>query len=77
MKNNLKFRTRAIHSGNKADAETGAVIPALNLTSTFKQSSVGVNNGFDYSRAGNPTTKKYEENIASLEKCDFAISFSK
>ena len=76
MKNKLKFRTRAIHSGNKADVETGAVIPALNLTSTFKQISVGVNNGFDYSRAGNPTTKRYEENIASLENCDFAISFS-
>ena len=39
MKNKLKFRTRAIHSGNKADVETGAVIPALNLTSTFKLSS--------------------------------------
>ena len=35
-----------------------------------------MNKGFDYSRAGNPTTKRYEENIASLEDADFAIAFS-
>ncbi len=76
MKNKLKFVTKSIHIGNKPDSLTGAVIPPLNLTSTFQQESVGVNKGFDYSRAGNPTTKRYEENIASLEDCDFAISFS-
>lgn len=76
MRNKLKFITKSIHVGNKPDSLTGAVIPPLNLTSTFQQESVGVNKGFDYSRAGNPTTKRYEENIASLEACDFAISFS-
>ena len=76
MENNKKFLTRAVHAGNKVDQETGAVIPPLHLTSTFEQESVGVNKGFDYSRAGNPTTKRYEENIASLEDADFAIAFS-
>ena len=76
MKSKLKFITKSIHVGNKPDSLTGAVIPPLNLTSTFQQESVGVNKGFDYSRAGNPTTKRYEDNIASLEACDFAISFS-
>jgi cystathionine beta-lyase/cystathionine gamma-synthase len=76
MENKKKFLTRAVHAGNKVDQETGAVIPPLHLTSTFEQESVGVNKGFDYSRAGNPTTKRYEENIASLEDADFAIAFS-
>jgi len=76
MKDKKRFLTRAIHVGNKPDHETGAVIPPLYLTSTFKQESVGVNKGFDYSRAGNPTTKRYEENIASLEDANFAISFA-
>lgn len=76
MMEKIKFITKSVHIGNKPDPLTGAVIPPLNLTSTFQQEKVGVNKGYDYSRAGNPTTKRFEENIASLEACDYAISFS-
>ena len=76
MKSNSRFETRAIHIGNEADKETGAVSPPIHLTSTFKQTAVGQNNGFDYSRAGNPTRKRLEDNIATLEGGKYGISFS-
>lgn len=36
------FGTRLIHSGSEASSETGAVIPAISLSTTYKQSAVGV-----------------------------------
>jgi cystathionine gamma-lyase len=36
------FGTRAIHVGSEPDEETGAVIPAISLSTTYKQSGVGV-----------------------------------
>jgi len=36
------FSTRAIHVGSDPDPMTGAVIPAISLSTTYKQSSVGV-----------------------------------
>ena len=76
MKSNSRFETRAIHIGSEADKETGAVSPPIQLASTFKQTAVGHNNGFDYSRAGNPTRKRLEDNIATLEGGKYGISFS-
>ena len=72
----LQFNSRAIHVGNEPDSSTGAVIAPIYATSTFQQSAVGVHKGYDYSRAGNPTQTRFEENIASLENGKFGISFS-
>lgn len=36
------FSTRAIHVGSEPNAETGAVIPAISLSTTYKQDAVGV-----------------------------------
>lgn len=74
--NKLKFNTRAVHVGNEPDKETGAVIAPIYATSTFQQEAVGVHKGYDYSRAGNPTQKRFEDNIASLENGKYGISFS-
>jgi hypothetical protein len=35
------FGTRAIHVGSDPDPNTGAVIPAISLSTTYKQDSVG------------------------------------
>ena len=35
------FGTRAIHVGSEASEETGAVIPAISLSTTYKQHGVG------------------------------------
>ena len=73
---NKKFHTKAVHVGNDPDKETGAVTSPIHFSSTFKQEKVGVHNGFDYSRAGNPTRTRFESNIASLENSRYGIAFS-
>lgn len=35
------FGTRAVHIGSEPDASTGAVIPAISLSTTYKQYGVG------------------------------------
>ena len=71
-----RFQTRAIHVGNKPDKETGAISPPINLTSTFEQESVGNDKGFDYSRGGNPTRKRLEDNLAALEQGTYGLMFA-
>ena len=72
----MKFRTRAIHVGNKKDAATGAVVPPIHVASTFIQPGAGEWGEFDYSRSGNPTRKNVEETIASLESGSHALAFA-
>jgi len=36
------FGTRAIHVGSEPNEETGAVIPSISLSTTYKQSAIGV-----------------------------------
>jgi cystathionine gamma-lyase len=52
------------------------VVTPLYLTSTFEQSEPGAFPTFDYSRAGNPTCKAYEECVARLESARFGFAFA-
>ncbi|KDR67321.1 hypothetical protein GALMADRAFT_258482 [Galerina marginata CBS 339.88] len=61
------FGTRAIHVGSEPNAETGAVIPSISLSTTYKQSAVGVHQGYEYSRSGNPNRNALESTLAALE----------
>ncbi|PPQ99933.1 hypothetical protein CVT24_009568 [Panaeolus cyanescens] len=66
------FGTRAIHVGSDPSEETGAVIPSISLSTTYKQSAIGVHKaskpiGFEYSRSGNPNRNALEAQLASLE----------
>ncbi|PCH44993.1 hypothetical protein WOLCODRAFT_133458 [Wolfiporia cocos MD-104 SS10] len=61
------FGTRAIHVGSDPSPETGAVIPAISLSTTYKQNGVGNHKGFEYSRSGNPNRNALEATLASLE----------
>ena len=72
----MKFSTRAIHVGNKCDAQTGAVVPPIHVASTFVQPGSGEWGEFDYSRSGNPTRKNLETTLASLEGGCGALAFS-
>lgn len=72
----LKFRTRAIHVGNKRDPQTGAVVPPIHVASTYVQHHAGEWREFDYSRSGNPTRKNLEQTLASLEAGGGALAFS-
>ena len=70
------FETRAIHAGQKPDAETGAVVTPLYMTSTFVHTEPGVYAGYDYSRAGNPTRSAYEVCVANLEGARFGFAMA-
>jgi cystathionine gamma-lyase len=75
-KDKFGFETRAIHAGQASDATTGAVVTPLYLTSTFEHTEPGVFPGSDYSRAGNPTRKAYEDCVANLESARFGFAFA-
>lgn len=71
------FETRAIHAGQEPDPVTGAVIPPIYQTSTFKQDGVGgLREGYEYSRSANPTRSALEENLASIESGKFGFAFA-
>jgi cystathionine gamma-synthase len=71
------FETRAIHAGYEPDPMTGAVIPPIYATSTYKQDGVGgLRGGYEYSRSGNPTRTALEGNIAALEEGERGFAFA-
>lgn len=72
----MKFSTKAIHSGQKADESTGAVITPIYQTSTYKMDELNVHKGFEYSRSGNPTRQALEECLASIEGGEYGLAFS-
>src|SRR5579872_4101567 len=72
----MHFRTRAIHAGQQADRQTGAVVPPIHVASTFVQPSAGATVEFDYSRSGNPTRKAFETTLTSLEGGCGALAFA-
>ncbi|HWU31318.1 MAG TPA: cystathionine gamma-synthase [Marmoricola sp.] len=74
---NLGFETRAIHAGYEPDPTTGAVIPPIYATTTYKQDGVGgLRNGYEYSRSANPTRTALEGNIAALENGTHGFAFA-
>ncbi len=70
------FATRTIHAGQHPDPSTGAIMTPIYATSTFVQSSPGVNQGYDYARSHNPTRSAYERCAADLEGGSQAFAFA-
>jgi len=72
------FSTRAIHAGQKPDSHSGAIMTPISMSSTFAQSSPGVQypGKYEYSRSGNPTRDAFEMCIASLEGGKYGLAFS-
>ncbi|NMM63878.1 aminotransferase class I/II-fold pyridoxal phosphate-dependent enzyme [Clostridium sp. P21] len=63
----MEFQSLLIHGGIDGDEHTGAVNVPIYQTSTYRQSSLGVNSGYEYSRTGNPTREALEKLISQLE----------
>ena len=70
------FETLAIHAGQEPDTATGAVVPPISLATTFAQSEVGVHQGYEYSRSGNPTRTALETQVAALEQARHGLAFA-
>ena len=74
-KKNQKFNSKVIHSGHGADEATGAVMPPIHLSSTFKQKSPG-DFKYEYARTGNPTRDVLEKLLSEIEDGKFGFAFS-
>src|SRR3990170_1448081 len=76
-RNKAGFDTRAIHAGYEPDAMTGAVIPPIYATSTYKQDGVGgLRGGYEYSRSANPTRTALEGALAAVEEGERGFAFA-
>ncbi len=76
-RNNVKhIATRVIHGGQAPEPATGAVMPPIFATSTFRQESPGVHKGLDYGRSHNPTRWALERCVADIEGGSAAFAFA-
>lgn len=77
VSNSYKFGTLAVHAGANPDSTTGAVIPAISLSTTFAQSKPAVPLGeYEYSRSANPNRDGFEVALAALEQGKFGLAYS-
>ena len=70
------LETRVIHGGQAPEPATGAVMPPIFATSTFRQDSPGVHKGLDYGRSHNPTRWALERCVADIEGGRAAFAFA-
>ena len=71
----MKFATKTIHAGQKADPTTGAIMTPIYQTSTYIQEYPGKHKGYEYSRTGNPSRNALEQNLAALENGKYGMCF--
>ena len=71
----MKFNTKCVHGSGKPDS-TGAISPAIYMSSTFSHPKLGDTTGYQYSRESNPTRDRLEQLIAGLEEGTDALAFS-
>ena len=81
------FDTMAVHAGEKADQETGALRGPIHMTTTFKLPEFGdklfdalfmesPESPFVYTRWSNPTTRSLEVRLAELEGAEECAVFA-
>lgn len=83
MNKKLGFATRAVHAGQEPDPQYGALSTPIYQTSTFVFKDVaqgaarfaGEEEGYIYTRLGNPTVTALEEKVACLEGGEAAAAF--
>jgi cystathionine beta-lyase/cystathionine gamma-synthase len=72
----MGFATNAIHVGQEPDPSTGAIVAPIYQTSTYVQSELGKDKGYDYARTNHPNRKALERTVAKLEGGQSAYVFS-
>ena len=71
----MKPSTLCVQLGSANDAH-GAIVPPIYQTATFEQATATEFGEYDYTRSGNPTRSILEQQLASLEKADYACAFA-
>ncbi|RLA25370.1 MAG: cystathionine beta-lyase, partial [Gammaproteobacteria bacterium] len=74
--NKSKIATRCIHAGNTVDPATGAVMPPIYTSSTFRQPAFNAPGEHVYARASNPTRDALERCVAALESGVRGLAFA-
>ncbi len=72
----MDFNTKVIHGGQTHDPSTGAIMTPIYQTSTFAQTSPGIDKGYEYARTANPTRTALENALASIENGIFGLAFA-
>ncbi|QVY60690.1 methionine gamma-lyase [Cytobacillus gottheilii] len=78
-----QFETMTIHGGYRSNEFKGSLAPPIFQTSTFTFENAeqgerrfsGEEDGFIYSRLGNPTVASFEQRMAQLEQAEAALAF--
>ncbi|NXI06588.1 CGL lyase, partial [Irena cyanogastra] len=62
------FATSAIHAGQEPEQwRSGAVVPPISLSTTFKQRAPGDHADYEYTRTGNPNRDILEKVVTVLD----------
>ncbi|MBZ4650899.1 PLP-dependent aspartate aminotransferase family protein [Thermosipho sp. (in: thermotogales)] len=74
----MKFPTRAIHVGEiPKEFQFGDAVSPIHLSTTYAKSHISqVEDGYVYSRSGNPTRDSLEKKFAALENAKYGLAFS-
>lgn len=72
----LSFAGLAIHGGQTPDPVTGAILTPIYQTTTYRQTVVGGDPDYAYSRVSNPTVAALERNLGALEQAEPAVATS-
>lgn len=72
----MKFDTKVVRAAIRPDPTTGSIVPPIYQTATYVLEEVGVDKGFDYTRASNPTRQTLEEHLAAIEGGKHGVCFA-
>ncbi|HZF26102.1 MAG TPA: aminotransferase class I/II-fold pyridoxal phosphate-dependent enzyme [Steroidobacteraceae bacterium] len=73
----MKIETVAVHAGREIDPATGAIVPPIQMSTTYQRDADGgYSRSFSYTRPDNPTRHALETCIAQLEGGTEAVCFS-
>lgn len=76
MTERCKDETFLVQIGNRRDEHFRAVSTPIYFSTAFRHEAIGLNDGYDYIRSGNPTRDVLEEAVAALEGGDQAFATS-
>ena len=73
----MRPETQFVHAGAEPDPATGALVPPLQLATTYRHGPAGERvAGFEYVREGNPNQQQLENALAQLECGTGALAFA-
>lgn len=74
MSTDCNWDTFLVQIGNRRDEHHRAVSTPIYFSTAFRHEEIGLQDGYDYTRSGNPTRDVLEEAVAKLEKGDRAFA---